>query len=120
MSAMRLPLTMDLTAESFGFHGQVHEADGGGAVHGFGHLLHAGGLPFTVGDQFLYGDALAVCAVDHLVVDVGEVLDEGHVVAQVLHETAQRVEYDEGPGVADVEIVVHRGAAGIDAHLAFM
>ena len=70
--------------------------------------------------QLLHGDAFLVGALDHLVVDVGEVLHEGDFIAPVLKVPPQHVKGDEGPGVADVEIIVHRGAAGVNAHLAGM
>ena len=62
--------------------------------------------------------ALFVCLVDDLVVDVGEVLHELHLVAAVLKVAAQQVEHDERARVADVEVVVHGRAAGIHFDLA--
>ena len=92
-----------------GVHVRPLHADGLGVLEVFGDVLLRDGL---------HGGALFVGPLDHLVVDVGEVLHEGHVVAQVAHEPAQRVKDDEGAGVADVKIVVHGGPAGIDAALA--
>ena len=62
--------------------------------------------------------ALFVRLIDDLVVDVGEVLHEFHLVAAVLEVAAQQVEHDERARVADVEIVVHGRAAGIHFDLA--
>ena len=68
--------------------------------------------------QLLDGDALLVGAADHLVVDIREVLDVLDLVALVFQIAAQRVEHDERARVADVEIVVDRRAAAVNAHLA--
>ena len=68
----------------------------------------------------VHGGVLLVSALDHLVVDVGEVLHEGHVVSQMGQKAAQRVKDDERAGVADVKIVVYRRAAGVDADLALV
>ena len=67
-----------------------------------------------------HGGVFLVGAADHLVVDVGEVLHKSDFVALVLKVAAQHIEHDERTGVADVEIVIHGGAAGIDAHFALM
>ena len=66
------------------------------------------------------GDALLVRALDDLVVDVGEVLHEGDVVASVLEIAAENVEHDDRAGVADVDVVIHRRAAGVHADLALL
>lgn len=82
------------------------------------------GVFVIIGDgflgQLLHGDAVAVGAGDHLVVDVGEVLHEGDFVAAELEIAAQHVEDDEGTGVADVEIVVYGGAAAVKSDLSFV
>ena len=61
--------------------------------------------------------ALLVGPVDDLVVHVGEVLHEGHLVPPVLQVPAQHVEEDHGPGIAHVDVVVDRGAAAVHLHL---
>ena len=68
--------------------------------------------------QLLDGDALFVGAADHLIVDIGEVLNVLHFIAFVLQIAAQRVKHDKRARVADVEIVVDRRAAAVNAHLA--
>ena len=64
------------------------------------------------------GAALFVGAVDDLVVDVGDVLDEPDVVALVLEVAADHVERQERPRVADVDVVVDRRAADVHRDLA--
>ena len=68
--------------------------------------------------QLLDGDALFVGAADHLIVDIREILNVLDLVALVLQIAAQRVEHDERARIADVEIVVDRRAAAVNAHLA--
>ena len=68
--------------------------------------------------HFLGGDTLLVGTLDDFVVHIGEVLDEGHIVAAVFKITAQDIKEDDGAGIAHMDEVVHRGAAGVDAHLA--
>jgi hypothetical protein len=53
-----------------------------------------------------------------LVVHVGDVLDQGDLVAARGEPGAQHGEDDVRPGVADVHEVVDRGTAGVDADLA--
>ena len=62
-------------------------------------------------------DPLRVGAIDHLVVDIREVLDEGDLVARVFQVAAQDVKDDEGPRVADMEEVVDRRAAAVEGHV---
>ena len=92
-----------------GAHGRVLDA---GAAHvldeGVGVLRgHLGGAA-----------ALLVGLLDDLVVDVGDVLDEGHLVAAPLEVAADDIEGDEGARVADVDAVVDGGTAHVHAHLA--
>ena len=68
--------------------------------------------------QLLDGNPLFVGAADHLIVDVGEVLHERHLVAAMLEIAAQRVEHDERARVADMEIFVNRRAADVHFYLA--
>ena len=68
--------------------------------------------------HFLGGDALLVGTLDNLVVYVGEVLHERHLVAAVLQIAAQHVEHDDRARVADVDVVIHRRAAGVHTHFA--
>ena len=53
-----------------------------------------------------------------LVVDVGDVGDERHLVALVLEEALEQRGDDVGPRVADVDAVVDRRPAGVDADAA--
>ena len=62
--------------------------------------------------------ALLVGAVDDLVIHVGEVLGKRDLVALVHEVTANHVKAEERAGVADVDLVVHRGAAHVHAQLA--
>ena len=68
--------------------------------------------------QLLYGDAVTVGPLDHLVVDVGEVLHESDFVAAELQIAAEHVENDEGTRVSDVEVVVDGGAAAVKGDFA--
>ena len=76
----------------------------------------------VLGDVFfgdlLAGDALLVGTIDNLVVHVGEVLHERYLVAAVLQIAAQHVEHDDRARVADVDVVIHRRAAGVHTHFA--
>ena len=65
------------------------------------------------GDPFFFG------AVDDLIVHIGEVLDVFDLVSPVFQILSQRIEYDERPGVSDVEIIVHGRTADIHPDLAF-
>ena len=67
--------------------------------------------------ELLAGDAAVAGGVVDLVVDVGDVGDEGRRVALVLEEALQQREDDVGPGVAYVYAAVHGGPARVDADL---
>ena len=133
VAAKGLGVKVDAVAALIGqalVHQLLHQRDDLGDVLGGlgvdGGLAHAQRLDVleVLGDkalaQLLDGGALLVGAVDHLVVDVGEVLHERHVVAAPLQVPAQHVEHDERTRVADVNVVVDRRAAGVDAHLALV
>ena len=78
-----------------------------------------------VDPEFLYiplgnlldGYALLVCLFYELIVDVGKVLNKIDLIASPLEITPQHVENAKGTGVSDVDIVVNRGAAGINLGL---
>ena len=89
-----------------GMHGGLPHAQPLG-VHP--ELLDIPGGDLLIADPFLIGPA------DDLVVDVGEVLDEFHLVAPPFQVPAQHVEHAQGPRVADMDVVVHRGAARVNA-----
>ena len=63
------------------------------------------------------GDPLFSGLFDQLVVDVGKVLHKGDLIPPVLQVTAQGVKDADGPGVSDMDVVVHGRAAGVDLHL---
>ena len=71
----------------------------------------------ALGDLF-GGDALLVCLLDNLVVDVGKVLHEGHIVAAELQVPAQGVKDADRAGVADVDKVIDGRPAGVHLDLA--
>ena len=54
---------------------------------------------------------------DRLVVDVGDVHDLVHLVAQIAQAAPQDVFEDKGSQVADVGVVVDGGAAGVELDL---
>ena len=59
--------------------------------------------------------SLFVCLFDDLVVHVSEILHIGDSVAPVFQIAAQHVKCTDGTGVSDMDIVVYRRTAGIDA-----
>ena len=70
-------------------------------------------LDITPGNREVIA-ALLVGLSDDLVVDVCKILHIGNAQAPVLQVTAKDVEHTNGPGVADMDIVVNRGAAGVN------
>jgi hypothetical protein len=60
-------------------------------------------------------DAFFAGPVDDLVVDVGKVLNEADAVPPVFQVFPERVEHDERARVADMDVVVHRRPAHVDA-----
>ena len=62
-------------------------------------------------------DVLLVCASDYLIVDIREILNEGHLIAAVFEIAAQDIEDAKRTGVADVDIVIHGRSAGIHLYL---
>jgi len=57
------------------------------------------------------------CAVDDLVIHVGEVLGEGDLVSLVHEITPNDIEGEERASVADVDLIVYRGATDVHADL---
>ena len=55
---------------------------------------------------------------DDAVVHVGQIHDVGQLEAAQLQEAAQNILEDEGAEIADVRVVVDRGAAGVHVHFA--
>ena len=62
--------------------------------------------------------ALLVGAFDDLVIDIGEVLGERDLVAARDEPATNHVKADERAGIADVDVVVDRGATHVHADLA--
>ena len=63
----------------------------------------------------LHADAVAGGVADDLVVDVGDVHDVAHGVSALAEKSAQKIDGDECAEIADVSVVVDRGAAGVHA-----
>lgn len=80
------------------------------------------GILLVLGDVALSylgnGDALFIGLLDELVIDVGEVLHELYLIAAVFQITAQHIKYADRTGIADMDVVIHGRAAGIDPDLA--
>ncbi len=71
-----------------------------------------GVLGGVLGQRLALGRRVA----NDLVVHVGDVHDVVHLVAAIDQPAAQNVLESEGPQVADVGVIVDRGAAGVHAH----
>ena len=85
------------------------------------HGVHVGDEGLGVlGCDFGGAAPLFVGLVDDLVVDVGHVLHEDHVETAPRQVAADDVEADERAGVADMDVVVHRGTAHVHLHLAVL
>ena len=95
---------------------------GGERVHGGGAHVQPGGVHAVFVDVFARNrevvGAFLVRAADDLVVNVGEILHERDLHAAVFEIAAEHVEHADGAGVADVDEVVDRGAAGVNLRLA--
>ena len=94
---------------------------GAGAHIGIEHVGGAHDADELVGElrRDLGGSAaLLVGALDDLVIDIGEVLGERDLVAARDEPATNHVKADERAGIADVDVVVDRGAAHIHADLA--
>ena len=92
---------------------------GGAGLHGGLFAVQARGvlqvLRLKALGHRLHGGALLLALFDELVVNVGDVGNVDHLVALVFQIPAQGVKHDQGPGVADVNVVVHGGAAHVNA-----
>ncbi len=75
--------------------------------------LELGNVPFR--NRFVI-DAFFVGATNDLVVDVGEILNETNLPAAPLQIPTQHIEHAQRTRVADVNVVIHRRAAGIHAN----
>ena len=87
-------------------------------------IHHAGGTHVVDERLGVFGGnlggtaAFLVGLLDDLVVHIGDVLHECHLIPTPYEITADGIERDEGTGIADMDVVVHRGAAHVHAHLA--
>jgi hypothetical protein len=68
-------------------------------------------------DGFLPGHTFFVGFVDYLVVDVCDVLDEGNLVSSTPQIPCDHIPEKGSASVADVNVVVDRRAADVDADL---
>ena len=64
--------------------------------------------------------AVLLAFFDQFIVNISDIGDIQHLVAKVLQIAAQRVKDDHRARIADVDIVVNRRAADIDAVLALL
>ena len=74
-------------------------------------------LDIALGNGLIVGP-LFVGTADDLVVDVGKVLDEGHLVAAVFQIAAHDIEHADGSCVADVDVVIHGRSASVHLYFA--
>ena len=92
---------------------------GGAGLHGGLFAVQARGvlqvLRLKALGHRLHGGALLLALFDELVVNIGDVGNVDHLVALVFQIPAQGIKHDQGPGVADVNVVVHGGAAHVNA-----
>ena len=81
-------------------------------------------IGFVLGNVLLAdlfeGGAFFVCAIDYLIVDIGEVLNIGDLVALVFKIASEHIEYADGTGVAYVNVVVNGGTACVNAEFALV
>ena len=94
-----------------GTHGRRHDIQSIGILDVLG-LKLAGNL--------LHGGPLLLPLLDELVINVGDVGDIVDLAAAVFQITAQCVKDDHRAGIADMDIVIDRRAADIDAVLALL
>ena len=91
-------------------------------VNGGFFYAKAGGIFFIFGNIFFRnlgrGDAFFVGAFDDFIVNVGKVLNKSYLVAKKFQIAAEHVKNTDGPCVADVDIVINSGSAGIDFEFA--
>ncbi|MPN17647.1 hypothetical protein SDC9_165002 [bioreactor metagenome] len=63
------------------------------------------------------GDILFLAAVDDLIVYIGKILHVGYLIAPVLKITAHGIKYHNGPGVAQVNIIIGGRPANVHGNL---
>ena len=97
---------------------------GRAGTHGRRHDIQAVGILDVLGlklaGDLLHGGSLLLSLLDELVINVGDVGDIVDLAAAVFQITAQRVKDDHRAGIADMDIVIDRRAADIDAVLALL
>ena len=97
---------------------------GSAGAHGGGLDVQTVGIPDVLGlklaGDLLHRGALLLALFDELVINIGDVGDIVDLVAAVFQIAAQRIKDDHRARVADVDIVVNRRAADIDAVLALL
>ena len=95
---------------------------GGGRVHNKQMHVQALGISPKFGNVALghlgHGNALLVGFFNQFIVNIGKVLHKNYLVATVLQITAQNIKHAKRAGVANVNVVVNRWAAGVNAVLA--
>ena len=64
--------------------------------------------------NLLNSRTLFICALYHLVVNIGEILYEFDVVASVFEVSAKHIEYDEATRISYVKEVINGRTAGVD------
>ena len=70
--------------------------------------------------QFAFFDAEFFRPVDDLVIDVGVIGNEGHVIAKGHEEPSPGIEDDDGAEIADVGIVINSRAADVKGNLSLL
>jgi len=97
---------------------------GSAGAHGGGLDVQTVGIPDVLGlklaGDLLHRGTLLLALFDELVINIGDVGDIVDLVAAVFQIAVQRVKDDHRARVADVDIVVNRRAADIDAVLALL
>ena len=97
---------------------------GSAGAHGGGLDVQTVGIPDVLGlklaGDLLHRGAFLLALFDELVINIGDVGDIVDLVAAVFQIAAQRIKDDHRARVADVDIVVNRRAADIDAVLALL
>ena len=68
--------------------------------------------------NFLKGQTLLIRTADNFIVDIGEILNKGNLVAPVLEITAKNIKHAKRSCVSDMDKVINRRTASIDFKLA--
>ena len=88
-------------------------------AHGGGLNVQALGIFDVLGlelaGNLLHGGAVRLAFFDQFIVNIGDIGNIQHLVAKVLQIAAQRVKHDHRARIADMDIVIHRRAADVNA-----